>query len=507
MDKTKIALIVFNVVCLALFTFVIVWSITNWSTIKSSFDGTKLYTQTALDEAYKQGLGDKEKYEQRINNYKEQIETLNKTIKELTDENTLLKNNEKYYISRISELEKQVAELKNKVKYYEELLSAYENVNKLIATFMYNDEVYLVQLYESGSKITIEAPADTDRLKFNGWTVNGQPVDLETYTITENTTFVANLTHYKFVTYKDGNTVLKSQKIEKGQTLTVANYSAPTKEYHDFIEWQVNEAPASATYIVNDDIELNAKYKYALIGQYVYNLDASYATKTAEFVMTYHLTIVGVVNIYDDSTIMENTFLRQIKESIGVNASINITLENHKIIIDIACGVDGSRTTNIVFDPILMRNETTNLLEVEKINHTATNSNLQLNEANIHSCDENLSENYVNIFLDGKLIKSIKKSDVEQKLLSNYEEVYRPEVLYKSGNNIAKAYFNDTFSNYFIFLYNRVGASQNSYRKCVSTGSFEIVSSNDADKDIITIQFKDISTNTLNNGVKYEYQI
>jgi len=46
MDKMKIGLIVFNVICLAFFVFVTVWSITNWNTIKSSFDGTKLLQNT-----------------------------------------------------------------------------------------------------------------------------------------------------------------------------------------------------------------------------------------------------------------------------------------------------------------------------------------------------------------------------------------------------------------------------------------------------------------------------
>lgn len=488
MDKTKIALIVFNVVCLALFTFVIVWSITNWNTIKSSFDGTKLYTQTALDEAYKQGLGDKEKYEQRINNYKEQIETLNKTIKELTDENTLLKNNEKDYISRISELEKQVAELKNKVKYYEELLSAYENVNKLIATFMYNDEVYLVQLYESGSKITIEAPADTDRLKFNGWTVNGQPVDLETYTITENTTFVANLTHYKFVTYKDGNTVLKSQKIEKGQTLTVANYSAPTKAYYNFVEWQINGASASATYIVNDDIELNAKYKYALIGQYVYYMGIMSGTQ-----------LEGIFSIEDETTIGNTYFCRN-----GIhNSSITFALNNHKITAKVDIDGNGKHTSNIELTPVL-----DNKNAVTTINQSITSGTAYVDHRYFYRCDEafdNLMDNYISVFVDGKLTKTITKNEIEQKLSANYAKTYAPTITISNGDTVTLN-FTKVQNSYFVFI-NNYEDEFDKFTRCYTIAGWGEVPVSGSAKTSVTIQFKDISTNTLNNGVKYEYQI
>lgn len=238
MDKMKIGLVVFNVICLAFFVFVVVWSITNWSTIKSSFDGTKLYTQSALDDAYKQGLGDKEKYEQRINDYKTQIETLNKSIKELTDENTILKNNNKDYAKLIEELQAKVKELQNKVKYYEELLSAYENVNKLIATFMYDDEVYLVQLYDSGNKIAIEAPQSTTYKVFNGWKVNDEFVDLDTYTITNNTTFVADITYKYDVTFMVDNNVYVNQIIVKGENPTYP--TQPTKSGYKFKGWSLN---------------------------------------------------------------------------------------------------------------------------------------------------------------------------------------------------------------------------------------------------------------------------
>ncbi len=484
MDKRKIALIVFNAICVALFVFVIAWSIINWGTVKNLFNGTKLYTQTALDEAYEQGLGDKAMYQKLINNYKDQIETLNKNIKDLTDENTLLKNNEKDYVARIAELEKEVAELKNKIKYYEELLSAYENVSKLIATFMYDDEVYLVQLYESGSKIVIEAPADTEHIKFNGWTVDGQVIDLATYTITENTTFVAKLTYYQFVTYKDGETALKTQKVERGETLTVGSYSAPKKSYYNFTEWQINGARANATLVINEDIDLVAKYEYALNGQYVY------------YIGILDTRLDGVLTIRDDTT-LENAFTRIIGTK---STTIAFTLKNNKINANINGAGDGKRSANIVFSPTL-----DNANKITTISQSVTAGNEYIDYRYFYNCDDDFSENYISVFVDGKLTKSITKSEIAQKLSANYAETYVPTITIANDDTVTLN-FTKVQDTYFIFI-NNYEDEFDKFTRCYTVAGWSEVPANSGAKTSVTIQFKDASTQTLNNGVKYEYQI
>lgn len=484
MDKMKIGLIVFNVICLAFFVFVVVWSITNWNTIKSSFDGTKLYTQSALDEAYKQGLGDKEKYEQRINDYKTQIETLNKSIKELTDENTILKNNNKDYAKLIEELQAKVKELQNKVKYYESLLSAYENVNKLIATFMYNDEVYLVQLYESGSKVSIQAPQDTDHITFEGWLVNGQEVDLETYTITENTTFVAKLTYHQIVTYKDSDTVLKTQKVKKADVLDTQGYLAPTKSYYNFAEWQLNGESIASGYVVNDDIVLTAKYEYALNGQYVY------------YVGVTGIQLEGVFTISD--TTIENVISRKNGKQ---NTLITFALNDNKINATIDVTGDGKRHSNIVFEPML---DSAN--NITAIKQTITAGDVYVDHRYCYKCDEDLSQNYINIFVDGKLTKSILKSEMAQKLSANYADKYVPTITLANGDTVALN-FTKVQDSYFVFI-NKIDEDGFGYSHYYYTmaGWGAVPISNNA-KTSITVQFKNATSQVIDNSVKYEYQI
>jgi len=309
------------------------------------------------------------------NYYKTQIETLNKSIKTLTDENTILKNNNKDYAKQIAELQAKVKELQNKVKYYEELLSAYENVNKLIATFMYDDEVYLVQLYDSGNKVSIQAPQDTDHITFEGWLVDGQEVDLTTYTITENTTFVAKLIYYQFVTYKDGETVLKTQKVKRDDVLDTQGYVAPTKSYYNFVEWQLNDESVTNGYVVNDDIVLTAKYDYALNGQYVYYIGTSEGA------------LEGVFTISNETTI-DNVVARKSK-----NGVIACTLTDNKINFKIDVSENGKRYSNIVFEPVL---DSAN--NVTAINQTITAGDVYLNYNYCYKCDDDLSQNYISIF-------------------------------------------------------------------------------------------------------------
>ena len=71
--------------------------------------------------------------------------------------------------------------------------------------------------------LNITNPADTDYVKFNGWAVNEEIVDLSTYQITSNTIFVADLTYiydvefiyYTVVDDVSTRVVYDSQKVEE----------------------------------------------------------------------------------------------------------------------------------------------------------------------------------------------------------------------------------------------------------------------------------------------------
>lgn len=238
MNKATIAL---SVITSAIVIAVICVVALNWSAIKTMLAGGKLYTIDDINTAYEEGKQDYAKINAKYDELLKEYQEKSMQVIELTEKVTTLENENKQIPElkkQIEELQAKVKELQNKVKYYEELLSAYENVNKLIATFMYDDEVYLVQLYESGSKVSIQAPQSTTYKVFNGWKVNDEIVDLETYTITDNTTFVADITYKYDVTFMVDNNVYVNQIIVKGGNPTYP--TQPTKSGYKFKGWSLN---------------------------------------------------------------------------------------------------------------------------------------------------------------------------------------------------------------------------------------------------------------------------
>ena len=341
-----------------------------------------------------------------------------------------------------------------------------------------------MQLYESGSKVSIQAPQDTDHITFEGWLVDGQEVDLETYTITENTTFVAKLTYYQIVTYTDGETVLKTQKVKKADVLDTQGYVAPTKSYYNFAEWQLNGESIANGYIVNDDIVLTAKYEYALNGQYVY------------YVGVTGIQLEGVFTISD--TTIENVISRKNGKQ---NTLITFALNDNKINATIDVTGDGKRHSNIVFEPML---DSAN--NITAIKQTITAGDVYVDHRYCYKCDEDLSQNYINIFVDGKLTKSISKSEMAQKLSANYADKYVPTITLANGDTVALN-FTKVQDSYFVFI-NKIDEDGFGYSHCYYTmaGWGAVPISNNA-KTSITVQFKNATSQVIDNSVKYEYQI
>ena len=244
MEAKKIATIVLSVVLFAVFVFFIVWTCLNWDTFKKTFDGTKLYTyddvETAYDDGYSAGAKDKTQYELIITEYKEQIANLSTQRTELLTQITTLQNSNKDYSTELQNARTELAELNNQIAYYEKLLEAYETMGKLVATFMYNNEVYAVQLYDADSNISIQAPANTEYLIFNGWTVNSEIINLETYTITEDTTFVADITYRYAVQFVVNGTVYDNQIITKNDCATLP--ATPVVAGQRFVGWSIDNA-------------------------------------------------------------------------------------------------------------------------------------------------------------------------------------------------------------------------------------------------------------------------
>ena len=105
-------------------------------------------------------------------------------------------------------------------------------------TFIYEDTTKETQSVRNGNYATAITIEDTAYKVFNGWTVNGSKIDLSTYKIVTNTTFVADITYKYDVKFKVDDTIYNSQIITKNNCATLP--TNPTKTGYEFDGWSLN---------------------------------------------------------------------------------------------------------------------------------------------------------------------------------------------------------------------------------------------------------------------------
>lgn len=166
-----------------------------------------------------------------ITSLNSQISSLNAQISEMTE-------NSQNYTGKINALNSKISELQKSIAYYEAYIAQLENAEQVVATFEFDGSVYNIQIVNKGSKLSVVTPTSTEYKIFNGWKVNGQAIDLNTFTITTNTKIVADIT-YKFdVKFKVENEIVSNQIIVKDDFASLP--SNPTKEGYEFDGWSLN---------------------------------------------------------------------------------------------------------------------------------------------------------------------------------------------------------------------------------------------------------------------------
>ena len=186
------------------------------------------------------------------------ISSLNSQIANLNDQINSLTEISQDSVNIINSLNSQIDELEQTIAYYENFVSQFEAGDKVIATFEFNGSVYDVQILDKNSTITIEDPTSTDYLQFNYWTVDGEQVDLSSYTITQSTTFVANVTRKYDVKFMVDSQVHNSQIIVENGFATLPEN--PTKEGYEFDGWSINGIDIVSN-ITTTQVTSNVTYK------------------------------------------------------------------------------------------------------------------------------------------------------------------------------------------------------------------------------------------------------
>lgn len=260
MSAKKIVVIVLSSALALILGFCTFWVINNYDAIEYAMSGSALYTKTDLEKAYEDGynsagfdvkdLNDqiadlRNKLETKTAEYNKAKANYEEYLKKFNDLATLSeKEKAELYAtisalnSEITGLEKDIVNLETTLETYKEFQAQLEAENKVIATFEYDGAVILLQNYEKGAKLQdVVVPENTDEITFNGWTVNGQAVNISDYTINESTTFVADLSYHYTVNFMVDDTLYNSQTTSNGAITLPEN---PTKSGCTFKGWSLD---------------------------------------------------------------------------------------------------------------------------------------------------------------------------------------------------------------------------------------------------------------------------
>lgn len=310
----KILYILFSGILIVGLGLAICWTVINFNKVEDGLSGAGIYTEEDLNNSYNDGyntaLSDKEEYVKLINQYRDEITTLNEKISKLTVSNTTkilevqaltiqrntlssqlsnvaeenVKLNEKINTLniKINELLKQIEDnnslslslndtikkLQDTITYYEDYIKTLENDSTCVATFKYDGYVINVQTATKGSLVQVVVPEDTNKIKFVGWLVDGNLVDLSTYVLNQNTEFVADLIYSYDVKFFIDDSEYSTQIIENGAFATCPE--EPIKEGYAFKGWSINDEIVSIdSFSITKDTVFIAKFEKLFTVSYI----------------------------------------------------------------------------------------------------------------------------------------------------------------------------------------------------------------------------------------------
>ena len=250
--------------------------------------------------------GNKDENERRIAQLNEQIANLQSLNKQLQENNELNVNTIAGLNAQIANLNNQIsdltlqaqdnssvvnalntkiAELQKSVSYYEQYIAALENGEQVVATFEFDGSVYNIQIVNKNSLLTVTPPQSTAYVIFNGWTVNGEPIDLETFRITENTKIVADVTHKYEVNFMVDGENYHNEIVVKDSHITPP--AEPQKAGYVFGGWTINGNAVVdfETYTVTQNVTFTAKFVklYSVVFKYEETTLSTQTVKSGEF--------------------------------------------------------------------------------------------------------------------------------------------------------------------------------------------------------------------------------
>lgn len=231
---------------------------------------------------------EKKQLQERVQENIIKINDLNEQITELQSQISDGNTTNQSLATQVNELTAKVEQLNADLNYYKELLEQYKEENKVSVTFKFDGQTHDFKFVEKGSKLSdVTNPSDTDYVKFKYWSVDGiNPVDFETYIVTENTVFVAVVDRYFDATFKYEESTLGTIKVLKDNYATFENPENTT--YKRFNGWKVNGVK----------VDLNS---YPITANTVFEADIVYSYDV-------HFSAEGATNVPNSQVVENGTF-------------------------------------------------------------------------------------------------------------------------------------------------------------------------------------------------------
>ncbi len=166
--------------------------------------------------------------------------------------------------------------------------------------FLYESETKSTQSVRNGEYAQNVSVESTEYKVFNGWTVEGIKVQVDSYKITCDVTFVASITYYYDVTFMSENNsilnVIVKQNDYANFTGDIPVYSV---EHYDFVGWTINgnDIVDLTSYKITANTTFIAKFDFHQCIVYVY--DKPYGSSGVSVVKTMKVPYGSVLGSVD----------------------------------------------------------------------------------------------------------------------------------------------------------------------------------------------------------------
>ena len=161
----------------------------------------------------------------------------------------------------IEENNKMILQLENSIQTYDDFLNGIESDKEVFAIFVIEKEIINIQkLNMNGLAYLENQPTFDNNIVFNGWSVNGSIVDLSSYYLSCNTTFIADLSYTYKVDFIVDDVVCNSQTILENECVSLPEI--PVKDGYIFVGWSLNKVDVVDS-IENISVTKNINY-YAI---------------------------------------------------------------------------------------------------------------------------------------------------------------------------------------------------------------------------------------------------